>query len=191
MTSKDNTSKALSNISKRPNTRNHSKKTQSSKFMPPFEITKNISVVDEQISSSKHSSEKMFHQNIMSVMVAGMDTSEVRMTELEKKDNPEQHVTHFTKTCETGSMRGDLLIKQFIRNLKGNTFNCFYPPSYPNPLHSSSIQQNTDEITKATNDGGNDNEIYSVAKAETSSSRRHYRRVSGGDRKEQDGVFRR
>ena len=72
--------------------------------MSSFEITKNIweqlpkpskvgviikenIVIDEQISSSEHLNEEMPHPNIIPVMVTDVDTSEDRMTELEKKIN--------------------------------------------------------------------------------------------------------
>ncbi|TYK16273.1 retrotransposon protein putative ty3-gypsy sub-class [Cucumis melo var. makuwa] len=42
MTSQGNTSKALSDIGKRPNTRSRSREIQSSEDMPPFEVAKNI-----------------------------------------------------------------------------------------------------------------------------------------------------
>ncbi|KAA0050373.1 ty3-gypsy retrotransposon protein [Cucumis melo var. makuwa] len=104
MTSQGNTSKVLSNISKQPNTHSRSRETQSYENMPPFEVAKNIwkqfskppkgeiviienLVIDEHNLSSEHSSEEMPHQNIMSVMATNMDTSEDRMTELEKKIN--------------------------------------------------------------------------------------------------------
>ncbi|KAA0049827.1 ty3-gypsy retrotransposon protein [Cucumis melo var. makuwa] len=104
MMSKGNTSKALSDISKRPNTHSHLWKTQSSKEMSPFEVARNIweqlskppkggiiikenLVIDEHSSFFGSSDEETPHQNIMSVMVNGLDTSEERMAELEKKIN--------------------------------------------------------------------------------------------------------
>ncbi|KAA0054002.1 ty3-gypsy retrotransposon protein [Cucumis melo var. makuwa] len=104
MTSESNTSKALSDISKRPNTRNRSRETQSYENMPPFEVAKNIwkqfskppkgeilikenSVIDKHNSSFEHLSEEIPHPNITFVMVTDVDTSEDRMTELEKKIN--------------------------------------------------------------------------------------------------------
>ncbi|KAA0055871.1 ty3-gypsy retrotransposon protein [Cucumis melo var. makuwa] len=71
MTSQGNTSKALSDIDKRPNTRSHLRKVQSSEDMPPFERSNN----------------EVPQPNIMSVMVTDVDTSEDRMTELEKNVN--------------------------------------------------------------------------------------------------------
>ena len=104
MTSQGNTSKALSDISKQPNTHNRSRETQSSDNMPPFEVPKNIweqifkrpkgeivikenSMIDEQNLSSKRSNEEVPHINIMSVMVIDVDINEDRMVELEKKIN--------------------------------------------------------------------------------------------------------
>ena len=93
MTSKDKTSKALSDINKRPNTHSRSRKTQLFEDMPPFEVAKNIwepmskllkcgivikeyVVIDENSSSFKCLSEKMPHPNTMPVMVTDVDTSE-------------------------------------------------------------------------------------------------------------------
>ncbi|TYK22608.1 gag-pol polyprotein [Cucumis melo var. makuwa] len=77
MTSKGNTSKALSDFSKRPNTRSHSRKTQSSEDIPPFEVANNIweqmskppkdgivtkenFVIDDNNLSSEHSNDIIF-----------------------------------------------------------------------------------------------------------------------------------
>ncbi|TYK25809.1 ty3-gypsy retrotransposon protein [Cucumis melo var. makuwa] len=104
MTSQGNTSNALSDISKRSNTRSRSRKTQSFEDMPPFDVAKNISeqmskppkggilikenpAINEHNSSSERSNEEVPIQNIMSVMVTNVDTSEDRMAELEKKVN--------------------------------------------------------------------------------------------------------
>ncbi|KAA0059879.1 ty3-gypsy retrotransposon protein [Cucumis melo var. makuwa] len=100
--SQGNTSKALSDIGKRPNTRSRLREIQSSEDMSPFEVAKNIwepiskppkggivinenLVIDEHNSSSERSNEKVPHPNIMSVMVTDVDTSEDRMVELDKK----------------------------------------------------------------------------------------------------------
>ena len=257
MTSQGNTSKALSDIGKRPNTRSRSREIQSSEDMPPFDVAKNIweqiskppkggivikenPAVDEHNSLSECSNEEVPQPNIMSVMVTNVDTSENRMAELEKKvnmlmkvveerdyeiaflknhiescdaaesshkhtvkntdkgkavmqesqpqnstsiaslsvqqlqemiassiktqyggpaqtfslyskpytkridnlrmpngyqppkfqqfdgkGNPKQHVAHFIETCETAGTRGDLLVKQFVRTLKGNAFDWY------------------------------------------------------------------
>ena len=45
-----------------------------------------------------------------------------KFQQFDGKGNPRQHVAHFIETCETPSTRGDLLIKQFVRTLKGNAF---------------------------------------------------------------------
>ncbi|TYK19631.1 ty3-gypsy retrotransposon protein [Cucumis melo var. makuwa] len=123
MTSQGNTSKALSDISKQPNTHNRSRETQSSDNMPPFEVP---------------------HINIMSVMVTDVDISEDRMVELEKKINMlmktvegrdfkiaslknliESCDAAESKTCEAAGTRGDLLVEQFVRTLIGNAFDWY------------------------------------------------------------------
>ena len=82
MTSQGNTFKAPNDIDKQPNTRSRSKETQSYEEMSSFEIVKNVwerlskplkggviikenPAIDEQISSSEYSNEKMPHPNIM------------------------------------------------------------------------------------------------------------------------------
>ncbi|KAA0046294.1 ty3-gypsy retrotransposon protein [Cucumis melo var. makuwa] len=104
MTSQGNTSKVLSDIGKRPDTRSCLRKIQSSEDMPPFEVAKNIweqiskppkgeiiikenLAINEHNLSSERSNEKVPRPNIMSVMVIDVDTREDRMTELEKKVN--------------------------------------------------------------------------------------------------------
>ncbi|KAL6314070.1 hypothetical protein AAG906_011805 [Vitis piasezkii] len=41
------------------------------------------------------------------------------------KGNPRQHVAHFIETCNNASTDGDLLVKQFVRSLRGNVFNWY------------------------------------------------------------------
>ncbi|KAA0041771.1 retrotransposon gag protein [Cucumis melo var. makuwa] len=38
------------------------------------------------------------------------------------KGNPKQHIAHFVETCENAGSRGDQLVRQFVRSLKGNAF---------------------------------------------------------------------
>ncbi|KAA0059651.1 ty3-gypsy retrotransposon protein [Cucumis melo var. makuwa] len=104
MTSQGNTSKALSDIGKRPNTRSRSREIQSSEDMPSLEVAKNIwkqiskppkggivikenPAIDEHNSLSERSNEEALQPNIISVMVTDVDTSVDRMTEPEKKIN--------------------------------------------------------------------------------------------------------
>ncbi|KAA0066971.1 ty3-gypsy retrotransposon protein [Cucumis melo var. makuwa] len=104
MTSQCNTSKALSDIGKWPNTCSRSREIQSSKDMPLFEVAKNIweqiskppkggivikdnPTIDKHNSLSERSKEEAPQLNIMSVMVTDVDTNEDRMAKLEKKVN--------------------------------------------------------------------------------------------------------
>ncbi|KAL0361656.1 UNVERIFIED_CONTAM: hypothetical protein Sradi_3850100 [Sesamum radiatum] len=43
----------------------------------------------------------------------------------DNKGNPKQHVAHFVETCNNAETYGDHLVKQFIRSLKGNTFDWY------------------------------------------------------------------
>ncbi|TYK27815.1 retrotransposon gag protein [Cucumis melo var. makuwa] len=46
------------------------------------------------------------------------------LLQFDGKGNPKQHTTHFIETCENASSREDQLVRQFIRSLKGNAFEC-------------------------------------------------------------------
>ncbi|XP_031115614.1 uncharacterized protein LOC116019514 [Ipomoea triloba] len=41
------------------------------------------------------------------------------------KGNPRQHIAHFVETCNDAGTYGDLLVKQFVRSLKGTAFNWY------------------------------------------------------------------
>ena len=41
------------------------------------------------------------------------------------KGNPKQHVAHFVETCNNAGTNGDLLVKQFVRSLRGNAFDWY------------------------------------------------------------------
>ena len=48
-----------------------------------------------------------------------------KFLQFDRKGNPKQHIAHFVKTCENVGTQGSLLIKQFVRSLKGNEFDWF------------------------------------------------------------------
>ncbi|KAK3012398.1 hypothetical protein RJ639_010563 [Escallonia herrerae] len=41
------------------------------------------------------------------------------------KGNPKQHVAHFVETCNNAGTEGDLIVKQFVRSLKGNALDWY------------------------------------------------------------------
>ncbi|KAA0051584.1 retrotransposon gag protein [Cucumis melo var. makuwa] len=45
-----------------------------------------------------------------------------KFQQFDEKGNPKQHIAHFVETCENAGSRGDQLVRQFIRSLKGNVF---------------------------------------------------------------------
>ncbi|KAH7840884.1 hypothetical protein Vadar_022933 [Vaccinium darrowii] len=49
--------------------------------------------------------------------------------------NPKQHVAHFVETCSNAGTDGDLLVKQFVRSLKGYAFD-WYIDLEPNSIDS-------------------------------------------------------
>ncbi|KAA0041303.1 ty3-gypsy retrotransposon protein [Cucumis melo var. makuwa] len=46
----------------------------------------------------------------------------LKFQQFDGKGNPKQHIAHFVETCKNAGSRGDHLVRQFIRNLKGNAF---------------------------------------------------------------------
>ncbi|KAA0065856.1 ty3-gypsy retrotransposon protein [Cucumis melo var. makuwa] len=46
----------------------------------------------------------------------------LKFQQFDGKGNPKQHIAHFVETCENAGSRGDQLVRQFVRSLKGNTF---------------------------------------------------------------------
>ncbi|KAA0042988.1 ty3-gypsy retrotransposon protein [Cucumis melo var. makuwa] len=46
----------------------------------------------------------------------------LRFQQIDRKGNLNQHVAHFVETCKNTGSRGDQLVKQFVRSLKGNAF---------------------------------------------------------------------
>ncbi|XP_009783263.1 uncharacterized protein [Nicotiana sylvestris] len=45
-----------------------------------------------------------------------------KLHQFDGKGNPRQHIAHFVETCSNAGTHGDLLVKQFVRSLKGNAF---------------------------------------------------------------------
>ncbi|XP_009777919.2 uncharacterized protein [Nicotiana sylvestris] len=48
-----------------------------------------------------------------------------KLHQFDGKRNPRQHIGHFVKICSNAGMHGDLLVKQFVRSLKGNAFDWY------------------------------------------------------------------
>ncbi|KAK2986002.1 hypothetical protein RJ640_026392 [Escallonia rubra] len=48
-----------------------------------------------------------------------------KFQQFDGKGNPKQHVAHFVETCNNAGTEGDLLVKQFVRSLKGNAFDWY------------------------------------------------------------------
>ncbi|KAL0296184.1 UNVERIFIED_CONTAM: hypothetical protein Sradi_6670500 [Sesamum radiatum] len=56
-------------------------------------------------------------------MPIGYQSPELR--QFDGKGNPRQNVVHFIEICNNAGTDGDLLVKQFIRSLKGNAFDWY------------------------------------------------------------------
>ncbi|KAK2968144.1 hypothetical protein RJ640_018237 [Escallonia rubra] len=45
-----------------------------------------------------------------------------KFQQFDKKRNPKKHVIHFVETYNNAGIKGDLIIKKFVRSLRGNAF---------------------------------------------------------------------
>ncbi|KAK9698572.1 hypothetical protein RND81_08G113900 [Saponaria officinalis] len=48
-----------------------------------------------------------------------------KFQQFDGKGNPKQHIAHFVETCNNAGTDGDLLVKQFVRSLKGLAFDWY------------------------------------------------------------------
>ena len=48
-----------------------------------------------------------------------------KFLQFDGKENPKQHIAYFVETCENVGIQGGLLVKQFVRSLKGNAFDWY------------------------------------------------------------------
>ncbi|XP_021727461.1 uncharacterized protein LOC110694603 [Chenopodium quinoa] len=48
-----------------------------------------------------------------------------KFQQFDGKGNPKQHIAHFIETCNNAGTAGDLLVKQFVRSLKGIAFDWY------------------------------------------------------------------
>ncbi|TYK23272.1 ty3-gypsy retrotransposon protein [Cucumis melo var. makuwa] len=58
-----------------------------------------------------------------------------KFQQFDGKGSPKQHIAYFVETCENAGSRGDQLVRQFVRSLKGNTFE-WYIDLEPKVIHS-------------------------------------------------------
>ena len=58
-----------------------------------------------------------------------------KFQQFEGKSNPRQHAAHFVETCNNARTYGDLMVKQFVRSLKGNAFD-WYTDLVPGSIDS-------------------------------------------------------
>ncbi|KAK4394092.1 hypothetical protein Sango_1880000 [Sesamum angolense] len=52
------------------------------------------------------------------------------LQQFDGRGNLKQHIANFIKTCNNANTDGDILVKQLIRLLKGNTFNWVSPRAF-------------------------------------------------------------
>ena len=49
----------------------------------------------------------------------------LKFQQFDGKGNPKQYITHFIETCNNAGTDRDLLTKQFVHTLRGNTFDWY------------------------------------------------------------------
>ncbi|KAK2995706.1 hypothetical protein RJ640_000404 [Escallonia rubra] len=93
-------------------------------------LTKTIEEKDLQIANlmnkleSKKSEESKSGDSIDN-MTMPVGYQPPKFQQFDRKGNPRQHVAHFIETCNDAGTERDLLVKQFIRSLKGNAFDLY------------------------------------------------------------------
>ena len=71
-----------------------------------------------------------------------------KFQQFDGKGNPKQHIAHFVETCENEGLRGDQLVRQFVRSLKGNAFEWYTdlePEVIDNWEHDEAYKHQTTE----------------------------------------------
>ena len=48
-----------------------------------------------------------------------------RSQQFDERGNSKQHIAHFVETCNNAGTERDLLVKQFVRSLRGNAFDWY------------------------------------------------------------------
>ena len=49
----------------------------------------------------------------------------LKFQQFDGKKNPRQHIAQFVETCNNADTYDDLIVKQFVRSLKGNAFDWY------------------------------------------------------------------
>mgnify|MGYP004683078557 CR=1 FL=1 len=102
-------------------------------YIPVSQITEFIKeTLREGESKSSHAYAKPYSARIANMrMPAGYQPP--KFQQFDGKGNPKKHIAHFVETCNNAGTYDDLLVKQFVRSLKGNAFEWF------NDLEAGSI----------------------------------------------------
>ncbi|KAK3043349.1 hypothetical protein RJ639_002651 [Escallonia herrerae] len=85
-------------------------------------LTKTVEEKDFQIANLINKLESKKGEESKS---CDMDDANEALKQFDGKGNLRQHVAHFIETCNIAGTEGDLLVKQFVQSLKGNTFDWY------------------------------------------------------------------
>jgi len=83
--------------------------------------------ITDQVESSiqpSYSYAKSYTQRI-DLLKMPLSYQPPKFQQFDGKGNPRQHVAHFVETCNNVGTNGDLMVKQFVRSLKGNAFDWY------------------------------------------------------------------
>ncbi|KAL0313706.1 UNVERIFIED_CONTAM: hypothetical protein Scaly_2908700 [Sesamum calycinum] len=88
-------------------------------------IVINATTTEEQLASLTRAIEGLTkHVQEIDSLKTPMGYQPQKFQQFDGKGNPKQHVAHFIETCNNTGTYGDHLVKQFVRLLKGNAFDC-------------------------------------------------------------------
>jgi hypothetical protein len=93
--------------------------------------------IKDQVGSGSQSSIAYAKPNTQRIDLMRMPTNyqPPKFQQFDGKGNPRQHLAHFIETCNNAGTYGDLMVKQFVHSIKGNTFDC-YTDLKPNSINS-------------------------------------------------------
>ncbi|OMO59013.1 Retrotransposon gag protein [Corchorus capsularis] len=87
-------------------------------------ITNTIKAQYGTSSKAYHAYVKPYTRRIDELKMPG-NYQPPKFQQFDGKGNPRQHVAHFIETCNNAGTYDDLLVKQFVRSLKGNAFDWY------------------------------------------------------------------
>ncbi|KAL0367323.1 UNVERIFIED_CONTAM: hypothetical protein Sradi_3622400 [Sesamum radiatum] len=87
-------------------------------------ITNTVKTHRDRTTQSLSAYSKLYTKRINALRMP-MGYQPPKLRQFNGKGNPRQHIAHFIETCNNAGTGGDILVKQFVRSLKGNAFDWY------------------------------------------------------------------